>query len=550
VAARLRQWWTQAARDEQAFRIVYVLLCIAALVPIWRVRMLPLLDEPNHLGAMYIWHHFGDPAARLSDFYKLNIGLVPYLAHYGLAHLAAFGLGIEAGNKLVLSIYVLALPLTALVWCRRTRRSPWLAVLAFPLNYSYAWAHGFHAFNLAVVACFGALCAIDAYLERPTWGRAIATLALSLACYLGHPLPFLFLGLCVPLLWIAHRLRPWRALALAALLAPSAYLCWRAVNSVAMNPMAKGHHRPLREGVHLPWREMLSRLPRYTLDSVSGDLDVAVFWILCGVTVLTAVFGLALRFRPTPEGPPLWRRLIARGRPLRDHRSALLIVAALVLYLFLPLNQTKPMEWWFVSGRFAPVMCFFFFLLPATSLAGWRALLVAPAALAALVLPLHISQKYVEFNHRAAPFVRLVGQTRPGSNVLFLAIGPRGDPAVNVDAYNQFGSWVQVLHGGFSPSAWNSGFPYQVTRRLPAPSWSFPSMFSPLYHGRAWDYVLVRHERRPLFPPGGEFRLAADQGGFRLYERQAPPAGHVPAPSPSPPAPPHLTTPPLGDDEP
>jgi hypothetical protein len=70
VAARAvrgaRERWARADREERLFVVVFALCAVAALGPIWRVRFLPLLDQPNHISSVYIWHYFNDPAARLS----------------------------------------------------------------------------------------------------------------------------------------------------------------------------------------------------------------------------------------------------------------------------------------------------------------------------------------------------------------------------------------------------------------------------------------------------------------------------------------------------
>src|SRR5699024_7058640 len=69
--------------------IAFAVLAIA-IAPIWVTRFLPLLDDPNHLSAIYIWHGLvsGDPS--LQAFYELNVVPVAYFAHYGLATLLSF----------------------------------------------------------------------------------------------------------------------------------------------------------------------------------------------------------------------------------------------------------------------------------------------------------------------------------------------------------------------------------------------------------------------------------------------------------------------------
>jgi hypothetical protein len=148
---------------------------------------------------------------------------------------------------------------------------------------------------------------------------------------------------------------------------------------------------------------------------------------------------------------------------------------------------------------------------------------LAPAAVAALVLPLHLTGKYEGFDERLRPFARMVERLPPGTNAIFLTLPPRSDEALIIDATNHFSSWIQILHGGFSPHGWwNVGFPFRLKRVLPAPPWNRHDLFDPDVHGVAYDYVIIRNEPpdAPIFtsehPAWG---LVEREGAFTLYER-------------------------------
>jgi hypothetical protein len=505
--------------EERAFVAVYVILCAVALVPIWRSRFLPLLDEPNHLSTLYVWRHIHDPAARVGEFYQVAVEPLPYLLHYGIAYLSGFVVGVEAGNKVAVSLYILGLPAAGLLWCWRTGRSPWLSVLTFPLSFSYAYAHGFHAYNMGMVACLFGIIAVDAYLERPTVGRGVAATLLGIACYLGHWLPFLTFGMAVLVLWLAWRPNWRRVLATGAFLLPGlAFVVFMLVRPKESSWVA-GHGK-FYEGVHLRFTEMLSRWPRYVLDTVKGDVDMGVLWTLVGVTALLLGCGVIVRLvRARREGAAA---ILQRERPLLEHRGLLLLVAMTVCYFVLPIHLVKPFDWWYMSGRFSTLICFFAFLLPATSLRGARALLVLPAVVAATILPLHLSAVYAGINRRAAPLVRMVAETRPGSNVLSLSMLQRRDLAVNVDHFNQLPALVQIMHGGYNPGSWDRPitFPYKLIKRLASPPWNNQEAFNPRLHAGPYDYVIVRNEKRRIFPPAlREWRLVRREGDWTFYER-------------------------------
>lgn len=500
-------------RGRLAFLLVFALCAAAALLPLWRARFLPLLDEPNHLSSAYIWHFFNDPEARLKEFYELKIQPVPFAAYYALVHLLAFATNIEAAHKIVLSAYVLSLPVAALLWARRTKRSAWLSILTFPLAYSYSWSYGFHPFAIGLATALFALIALDAFFERPRASLGLAVMLLALGCALSHVLALVTFFMGAPVLALASRPK-WRRVAAAfALLTPAiALVFWQLFRSQTQIWSAPKSAGLAYQGYHAPVLEMLRELPTYTLDSVAGDADLWVFGVLAGAAALLFLSGLWTR---RPGGVGGWRAA------LFANRGAALLGAMLACYLIVPLHLQRPFDWWFVGGRFATAICFFAFLLPAGPIRGLRLLLIAPAVAAALFLPIHISQRYVEFNQRAAPFVRLVERTRPGTDVLFLSMKPRGDPGLNVEAYNQFASWVQIVRGGFSGSGWfNLGFPFRAKRSLPGPPWYSHEQFNFATQSGPYEYILVHNERRPVLPPGQTtFRLVERDGDWTLYAR-------------------------------
>jgi hypothetical protein len=477
------------------------------------VRILPLLDEPNHLSAAFILHHIDDAWARLGSFYEVSIPNVPYLAYYLLVHLVAYAVGIEIANKIVLSAYVLAVPLAALVWTRRTARSPWLAILAFPLAYSFSWARGFHPFNVGLGVFLFALAAFDAFLERPRPTAGMAVLLLALACDFGHPLAVLALYASVPVLVFAHRPpRRRAALGLLLLLPGAALFAWQIARPQVhwVAPVAEGGPRIAFE--HKSAAHMLRFFPRHTLDSVSGPLDVGAFWLLVASAVLLLAADVVTREK---GARPTLRASVFR------HRAALIGAVMLALYFAVPYELQRPFTWWFVGGRYAPLACFFFFLVPSGDARGRRFFLFVPALCAALFLPVHITGKYAAFNERARPFLRMVARARPGTDILFLSMRPRTDPAVDWEVYNQMAAWVQILHGGYSPSGWfDTNSLFKVQRHLPAPPHFQQESFDPDVHAGSYHYIIVRNEARPLFGEApSSFRLVDEEGEWKMYER-------------------------------
>ncbi|WP_437592596.1 hypothetical protein [Sorangium sp. So ce1000] len=514
--------------SDRAFVATFALLAVAAIVPIWRVRFLPLLDLPNHLAAVHIWHSFDEPWTRFRDFYELSLRPAPYGAYHILTHVIAYGVGLENANRVVLSGYVLAIPAAALGWARRTRRSPWLSVLTFPLAFSLSWACGFLPFLVGIALLLAGVVALDAYLDRPSPGRGAAVALLSVGCGLSHPLILFGYYVCVAVLMLCHLPR-WSRIAVALpLFAPAVALAvWQLV--AFKSPMVDLRSGPRFQGAWVPWHEMLRSFPEYTLHSVSGDLDTRLFWVLLAVASLLGLSGVARRAFLGRGLPARGKAAAEEGAPagslldrLHRHRSLALCAAMVACYFLVPLHLARPFDWWFVSGRFSSLICFFGFLAITAPLQGRARLLMVPAVVAALVLPLHLSQKYARFDERVEPFARMVERIPPGAEVLFLTLPPRTDEALIIEGTNHFSSWVQILHGGFSADGWfNVGFPFTLKRRLPAPPSNRGEWFKPDVHGVAYDYVIIRNERpdKPLFPAANtSFRRIERDGAFTLYQ--------------------------------
>lgn len=507
--------WT----SDRAFLVTFVVLAAAAIVPIWSVRFLPLLDLPNHLAAVHIWHHFDEPWSRAREFYELSLTPAPFGAYHILTHVAAFVVPLQDANRIVLSAYVLGIPAAALAWTSRTGRSPWLSILTFPLAFSLSWACGFLPFLIGTSLLFIAVAVLDAHLERPSLGRGVAVALLSLACGISHPLILFAYYVCVAALMLCYVPR-WSQLALALppFVPALALIAWQL--ATYQSPMVDLRSGPRFQGAWVSSREMFESLPEYTLNSVSGELDTQLFWVLIAVAAALFAWSLAPRRLLPEQAKPPAGSFFER---LRAHRSLVLASAMVACYLLVPLHLARPFDWWFVSGRFAPFICFFVFLAPAAPLRGLSRLVMAPAAVAALVLPLHLTAKYEAFDERVKPFARMVERLPPGTNAIFLTLPPRTDEALIIEGTNQFSSWIQILHGGFSPDGWwNVGFPFRLKRRLPAPPWNRHDLFDPDVHGVAYDYVIIRNESpdNPIFTDEHRaWRLIDREGAFTMYER-------------------------------
>src|SRR5438045_9522628 len=88
----------------------FAVLWLCALMALWIPRYLPLLDLPNHIGSVAIWHRYGNPSWAYDKFYTLNLMPLPYWGYFFPVHLLSYIFPIEVANTLYLSASALALP--------------------------------------------------------------------------------------------------------------------------------------------------------------------------------------------------------------------------------------------------------------------------------------------------------------------------------------------------------------------------------------------------------------------------------------------------------
>jgi hypothetical protein len=186
--------------------------CVALLVPLWIVRYPPLLDYPNHLASSFVLAHLHDPQFRFSEWYRADWALTPYVATDATLVVVQQLLPVEVAGRLVLSVCVIALPLSVWFFVRRVQARYDLAVLwAFVLAYSIFFLVGFLQYCLGIAACFAVLGLWMHYLDRPSPLRWIGLLAAATALFSVHLYGFGIACLIVTVYALVKR-RPFKPL--------------------------------------------------------------------------------------------------------------------------------------------------------------------------------------------------------------------------------------------------------------------------------------------------------------------------------------------------
>lgn len=503
-------WRTVIARDPLLFGL-FVVLWACALIPLWAPRFLPLLDLPDHLDAIAIWHRYHQPEWRYSEYYNLNIIPFPYWGYFFPVHMLSYVLPIEIANKLYLSIYALSLPLSLLILARRFGRSPWLALFAFPLVFNMNFAYGFITFCAGVVVLTFAIVVLDRFLEAPTKPRAWALALLTLGLYTTHALPWIFFGVASCVLVFCHGFHPRRILAAFALELPSLLLAILVFTRTSHTTVQSG---PLRFAAK--FEGVLSGLEQVPLRIITGWPGNTPYYFLLALGLCWLALLLTARADAEQEAPA------AQGFA---YRLELVILLAAAAYLLLPMHLLKPIDLWMIGGRFLAVVALYGALLIRGPIAGPRRLILIPVVVISVLYPSLLARKWLQFNRRAASFRRLVNRIERGSATLTIIMGDGGDPSVDAQSapYIQFHAYAQLLAGGYEPWSLPAGFPYYEKPgvKRAAPRWKHPETFSFDENGSVYDYILTKDEwtDHAIFGPddAGRAPLVGHDGDWRLY---------------------------------
>ncbi len=162
-----------------------------SLALVWGFPFVPTQDGPAHLDAAATLLALSEGDTFFSTFFEAQWRLGTNQLYHALLVLLGSFIPLLLAEKLILSVYVLAVPLSVLFALRGLERANALAVfLAFPVTYPFVFYLGFYNFCLGLVFF---LLTLGVYLRlvRAETGRRraylTALLALCLAlCYAAH----------------------------------------------------------------------------------------------------------------------------------------------------------------------------------------------------------------------------------------------------------------------------------------------------------------------------------------------------------------------------
>ncbi|MDB4946496.1 MAG: 1,4-alpha-glucan (glycogen) branching enzyme GH3-type [Labilithrix sp.] len=514
----------EGSPETPAFRVLLHVAAVAAIVPLFLVRYLPMTDLPEHVATIATLRHWADEGWNNQRYFEIaGVLETPYWLYHVAGALLTFVTGsAERANLALLAVVGLTYPFALRALLLALRRDPRLALFGCALFWTHNLTIGLLNFVASVPLVLFGLALVVRQSEAPTRRRAIVLSFVALATLYLHLSAFALLvgdGILLTWLWrapaseaalprqLAGRLRNLpRAL---VWLLPS-FACSAAI--FIAGRAGAGANRGQRF-VYRPRLEIIRGLPHWLFDCFRSRVDYILGWSLVAILVVLVV--TSARAANTPER---WRGRIVW----------LLFGVACLAYVAMPSQAGAYAA--LLDVRMAIFVAMFAVLLPVPR-AGRRGLVpLAAVGALALALSVNVGREVRAFERdEVGNFDALLQQMPRGKRLLSLNFDAR---SVHVDApaFNYFGSYYRARYGGIASFSFNEipHWPvhYKASERPPGQSgdqlsWGNPCVFRNARDGMYFDFVLVHGARDPLAekPAGPVWEMIGGSRGFRLYRR-------------------------------
>lgn len=509
---------------------------IASMVPLWLADLLPFQDLPQHLAAVRTIHSLDDPFYGLSKYHVVDLARTQYLSWYLALDWLTYLMPLETANRVVLSAYVAAVPLSVFALLRAVGRDPAACLLAAPLAFNVYLYMGFGNYVMALPMVLWGLALLVRLLDSWHPRRALGLALLVVVIFYTHVQALLmYLGLAAIVVFVrAPGLHPrhwWRPA--SHVLPTLGLLGWWMSQSLILASGADwtaGHGGRNTTDTKVRFDPLMARLeatPKQLLDVFTDDKDelLLLSWAALMIVVLLLGWrrGQAATNAPTPAKRPNWRAILRARLPL------VLVCASAVVYVLSPISY----KWiWPISHRLVPLVALLAVVAVGfVTMPGRRTLLIIPATALAIAASMTHVDHIKRFNKEAGPILEVVRAADPGKRLVGLMFD-RDSAVINRSPYLHFAQYYVVERGGMANFSFanmpQSPVVYPTVDGPPTlrARWEWlPHLFNYTGDGRYYDYYLIRgHSGRARSVFGGhvdEVDLVLSKGPWHLYRRKA-----------------------------
>jgi hypothetical protein len=536
---RVWPWLRSWSPDARLFAIVYLLLLPMFWAPLFVTRLLPGLDLPFHLGIADMLSKTAAANSPYAPYYDGGLRMAPYAAHY--IALVALGkvMNLLAAHKVVVAVYVAAMPLAASSLLAACGRSRVPALLAFPLAYNLTLHYGFVSFALSLPVLTLLVAQMARYVQAES-GQVVRSwsfaAALAFSLFLCHLQNFLF-GVGAALTFVVFTRISWRRRLMGvAALAPAlgALVHWQ------LTATTNGPSRTVGQVWGILKRQRradlggrtfiqdvgrrLADIHNHAMRAFTDMAEVKACWWL--LIVMATYFLLALATWKLAEKPA--------GEKTRSFwlPSLVAVLAALAAFLLLP-HHLPQLELMTFYPRFAVLVLLMALLLIPGRLrhlrAPWRWFLPLPALVMCAVYSRQLVAHYRLYAAETADFVEVLDKTPPGARVLSLVFN-RNSRVMRIEsAFVGMSGFYPALrpHPNSMVNVWYCGMRHMPCQAKPTAAhfpkpWE-PQRFDPDKMVPIFDYYFVRDLPKgvDLFKGQAEkVELFAEKGSWAVFRRR------------------------------
>ena len=275
------------------------LLTLVAIVPLWSVRYLVMIDYPNHLARWFVLFHMKDAAYHFANLYAPAWGFLPYISPDVLAMGLQHFLPIEAAGKCIVSLGIILVSLcTYFLLKQAAPENAKLASFGILVALNPMYLMGSISYGYSIAFCLLVVGLWVSYCKTPKAITAIGVVLGLLLVYFTHSMGFVVAGLAMGIYTLFQDQR-WKKLGILSLMALPTFLI------LVFNPLPSGSGSRsafVYAGVTVR-DKLVSLLFPVRLFALKQDL---LF-----LAALALLFLLALRKRSSYTPQPAWIAICA-----------------------------------------------------------------------------------------------------------------------------------------------------------------------------------------------------------------------------------------------
>jgi hypothetical protein len=325
------------------FWLLFVLLTVAYIVPIWQVDIFPSTDLYGHMAVVSVVKHLGTAQHFFRDYFMWGIFPYPNTFFYVVTALLSVVMDIFTATRVMLSLYVVMFPLCFYIFLRGFGRSRWLALFGFLAIYDLSFLSGYIDYAFSVPWLFLGLASSESYARQPSQRGFWLTAGIAILLFFTHVQSFAIYCVLAAVLMVLHGrwqiettwqqmiwreglvlLRRWATLLPALLF----FLPWFVRHFVLQRTISGRQYWPTLSTVRVhfdSWEKKFTVLYDHSFNIFRGDEDMIALVLILLVAAIRGMYRTEIR--------PARRLLYGR-------RLEWLAIGMLLFYLLLPSQMT------------------------------------------------------------------------------------------------------------------------------------------------------------------------------------------------------------------